>query len=459
MSDRGRPLTDRERGFPEYDVYDLSEALWLSGQRVSHEASKAIHESETLSEAVTAARNHGLDVEATSDWELIEPILHYETRMGISDLYLDQFLRSAGVTHMGQIREDVDEPPVGVRHYRQGSEPIDVTTEVQSILEDNLTMIEEHAITIQERYDTTVPEEEEEDEPTFSKYLFPDWAPGIDPAYHFENVIGRDDYSPWPYATREDVIQYLGPNREDFFMKDINYSEEDKAYWRNQFAQPGGYLSGEEVLIWSQFTPDKRASVERQMVLADELDAGGFDPGSVGFTQLEAFRKVLAYGNFLGVGWNVALQRMGVEAKFRRDNEPKPPRGPGRVRASFSVPASLRTVPDYESAEQEIKNLLRNRLGRDPEDWELGVLADNILGHYRDANTEKIKAARAAFNQAQRGISGDMEIEVPNPQLRTEAFIEDRYSAEIDRTTQVQDTSVTNRLMLEAITQGARMVS
>ncbi len=440
----------------DYDGFTLTWALWRNGEDVPLEVSRKIRDAETLSEAVSIARDNGYDVEALADWEVIEPVLHYETRMGISDLYLDEFLRSAGVTHMGQVREDVAEP---ARQLRPGSEPIDVTTEVQSILEDNLTMIEEHAITIQERYDTTVPDEEEEDEPTFSKYLFPDWAPGIDPAYHLESVVGRDDYSPWPYATREDVIQYLGPNREDFFMKDINYSEEDKAYWRNQFAQPGGYLSGEEVLIWSQLTPDKRASVERQMVFADLLDAGGFDPGSVGFTQLEQFRDVLAYGNFLGVGWNVALTRMGVEAKFRRDNEPAPPRGSGAVRASFSVPASLRTVPDYESAEQETRNLLRNRLGRDPEDWELGVLADNILGHYRNANTEKIKAARAAFDQAQRGISGDMEIEVPNPQLRTEAFIEDRYSAEIDRTTQVRDTSVTNRLMLEAVTRGAGMVS
>ncbi len=442
----------------DYDGFTLTWALWRNGESVPLEVSRKIRDAETLSEAVAIARDNGYDVEALADWEVIEPVLHYETRMGISDLYLDQFLRSAGVTHMGQIRGDVAAPPD--RHLRPGSEPIDVTTEVQSILEDNLTMIEDHAITIQERYDSTVPEEEEDDEETFSAYLFPDWAPGIDPAYHFENVIGRDDYSPWPYATREDVIQYLGPNREDFFMKDINYSEEDKAYWRNQFAQPGGYLSGEEVLIWSQLTPDKRASVERQMVFADLLDAGGFDPGSVGFTQLEQFRDVLAYGNFLGVGWNVALTQMGVEAKFRRDNEPAPPpRGSGRVRASFSVPASLRTVPDYESAEQETRNILRNRLGRDPEDWELGVLADNILGHYRNANTEKIKAARAAFDQAQRGISGDMEIEVPNPQLRTEAFIEDRYSAEIDRTTQVRDTSVTNRLMLEAVTRGAGMVS
>ena len=442
----------------EYNGFTLTWALWRDNQGPSYEESKAIRDAETLSEAVALAREFGYDVERLADWEVIEPVLLYEARIGIGNLYVDQYLRSAGISHMGQLNEDL-EAEVTARHFRQTGEPVDVTTEVQSVLEDNLTLIEEHGVSIQERYDTTVPEEEEEEEETFSKYLFPDWAPGIDPTYHVEKLIRRDDYSPWPYATRKEVVRYLGPE-EDFFMKDINYSEEDKEYWRNQFAQPGGYLSGQEILIWSQFTPDKRASIERQMVEADLLDPDTFVPGSIGFTQLEQFRDVLAYGNYLGVGWNVALQRMGVEAKFRRDNEPAPPRGPGRgVRASFSVPASLRTVPDYESAEQETRNILRNRLGRDPEDWELGVLADNILGHYRDANTEKIKAARAAFNQAQRGISGDMEIEVPNPQLRTQAFIEDRYSAEIDRTTQVGDTSVTNRLMLEAITRGAGMVS
>ncbi len=439
-------------GGEEYNGFTLTWALWRDGQDVSYEVSQAIRDADSLSEAVSVARDNGLDVEALADWELIEPILEFEARKGISDLYIDQYFRSAGITNMDP---DAD---IEVRHHRPGKEPIDVTVSPRSVLEENQALIEDHSINIQDRYDATVPEEDEEDEQTFSRYLFPDWAPGIDPAYHLEFVIGRDDYSPWPYATREEVIRYLGPNQEHFFMKDINYSQEDKDFWRDQYAQPGGYLSGEEVLIWAQMTPQRRANTEKAMVEADLLEPDTFVPGSIGFTQMEQFRDVLAYGSYFGIGWAVALQRMGVEAKFRRDNAPEEPRRPGAVRASFSVPASLRTIPDYPSITQETRNLLRNRLGRDPEDWEMGVLADNMQTHYRDANTEKIKAARAAFDQAQRGISGDMEIEVPNPQLRTQAFIEDRYAAEITRTDQVRDTSTTNRLMLDAITKGAGMV-
>jgi hypothetical protein len=104
-----------------------------------------------------------------------------------------------------------------------------------------------------------------------------------------------------------------------------------------------------------------------------------------------------------------------------------------------------------------VTNLFRRRLGRDVEDWEIGVLADNMKEKYQERNAEMIKAAKAAFYQAQGGGSGLMEIEVPDPQLRAEKFIEERYAPEIARLTQVQDSAETNQRMIAAITQGARM--
>lgn len=303
---------------------------------------------------------------------------------------------------------------------------------------------------------------EEETDITYSPLLFPNiglQAP--DQAAHLR-MVTSDEYDPWgntqkDMSTRELIARELR-QEETFYGRS---GDSDLAWEKDQYSRPGGYVSGSELLTWTQISPEKRSVYEDKFVRAGLLDAEdgvfGFQPGAIGMPQMQALRQTMAVANYYGVGIDIALDRMIVD-QTAAERLAASRRGPGAQRASFSVPASLRQIPDYESIQQEVHNLARQRLGRDLEDWEIGVLADQMKGQYQNANAEKIKAARAAFYQAQSGKSGVMEVEVPDPQYRAQKFIEERYGAEIGRNDQVQDTAATNRIMIDAITRGGSMV-
>lgn len=202
--------------------------------------------------------------------------------------------------------------------------------------------------------------------------------------------------------------------------------------------------------------------LEDKWVDAGLLDPdGGYVPGSMGMPQLQAMRASMGVANLIGVGYETATNTMVRDFQaFQRAEARRAARrgGGGGGRASFTVPASLREIPDYESLAQDARNRFRQRLGRDPEEWEEAILADHLGARHRESNAERIKAARAAFYAAQGGGQGVMEVEVPNPELRNQRFIEERYGPEIDRQERIEDQAVTNKLMIDAITRGTQMV-
>ncbi len=300
-----------------------------------------------------------------------------------------------------------------------------------------------------------------EDE-TFSPLLFADWmrAGGAPDERAFLEMIAND-YEPWTISRRE--VARLTVTA----MKTAPMTGSDAAYWRNQYMTPGAYVSGQELLEYSSLSAATRERLEGKMVAAglpgmsEEDGVLSYRPGTMGTPQLTAMRIMMAEGTSTGLGYEPALDKM-VEDRRAFDRweaaaEANRPRSGARA-PSFSIPSTLRQIPDYESVSQEVQNLFRQRLGRDAEDWEIQVLAEDMQDQYRNRNAEMIKAARAAFWQAQGGASGTMEVEVPDPVLRQQAFIEERYGMEIDRLEQTGDTSVTNRMMVDAITKGSRMV-
>ena len=297
---------------------------------------------------------------------------------------------------------------------------------------------------------------EEEEDLTWSAHLLP---PGYDPGMHMRQV-GADEYNPFGYEgqfsrdARSEQITMSG-----ILASEVQYGglvQDQVDYWASQY-QFTPFFAGDGIYEWASMGADKRTWWEEQLVQAGYLDPIGFNPGDVSVIQGEAFEQVLGYAYTRGFGPEFAIQEMirNEEARERVRNRNRPG---GARRPSFSIPASLREIPDYESITQDTENLFRSRMGRDTEDWEMGILADFMQEKHRESNVEKIKAARAAFNASMSGAQGLMEVEVPNPQLRTQKFIEERYANEIDRVDQIGDTASTNRLLINAITTGSRMV-
>jgi len=150
----------------------------------------------------------------------------------------------------------------------------------------------------------------------------------------------------------------------------------------------------------------------------------------------------------------VALGIMG-DAKARQ----AAPSGGGRSAPKYSVPASLRDVPDYKALATESRNVFRQKVGRDLEDWELALLSDELGDSYKNQNDQLIKLHRAAWDDAVAG--GTMEVdygEVEDPNKSLQFDIEEKYANELDRQERVEDRSLSRNLMMDSITTGRRMI-
>jgi hypothetical protein len=75
---------------------------------------------------------------------------------------------------------------------------------------------------------------------------------------------------------------------------------------------------------------------------------------------------------------------------------------------------------------------------------------------YKAKNVASIDAARAYYEQGNRGVGE--EIEVPDPGQRTQKYLEETWGDEIDRIKDIGERSNTNNLLMQSLTQGSRMV-
>jgi hypothetical protein len=149
-----------------------------------------------------------------------------------------------------------------------------------------------------------------------------------------------------------------------------------------------------------------------------------------------------------------ALGVMG-DAKAR---SAAPTRGYGSA-PKYSVPASLREVPDYKALATESRSVFRQKVGRDLEDWELALLSDELGDSYKNRNDQLIKLHRSAWDDAVAG--GTMEVdygEVEDPNKSLQFDIEEDYANELDRQERVEDRSLSRNLMMDSITTGRRMI-
>lgn len=415
----------------------LRQTGWIDGGTEAD-----ILESQTLAEAVAIADRAGVVLTEVPMWKFLwEPRLEMEQESGdVRATSLDRRTPGEGVAQIQANRI---------------AESVQIGETVKAAVEQNIPIMD--ALT-QTGVITG------EDEEPMSSLIFPEgFGSGINDAAHIK-MVTSDDYSPWgPDQSREEMAQHM----DTMIFKDIVDSRgrehrEGREYWKNQYRQPGGYVAGQEVLTWAGMSTRTRMRLEDKWVDAGLLDPdGGYVPGSMGMPQLQAMRASMGVANLIGVGYETATNTMVRDFQaFQRAEARRAARrgGGGGGRASFTVPASLREIPDYESLAQDARNRFRQRLGRDPEEWEEAILADHLGARHRESNAERIKAARAAFYAAQGGGQGVMEVEVPNPELRNQRFIEERYGPEIDRQERIEDQAVTNKLMIDAITRGTQMV-
>jgi hypothetical protein len=205
-----------------------------------------------------------------------------------------------------------------------------------------------------------------------------------------------------------------------------------------------------------------RTMISQEIIPQEIIDAGVIDyTDPLGFTQLQVWAEAMHVSRAGQVSPMSALSVIGDRIRTERARLGEaPPTGGGARRPAYSVPLSLRTIPDYESLAQESRNELSRKLGRDAEEYELNLLADKLGGHYTTRNTEMISADKARWNAAMSGHSEDVPemVEVPNPGLRLQGDIENQYGAELDRLERGEDQAQSRRLLVDALTRGTGML-
>lgn len=248
-----------------------------------------------------------------------------------------------------------------------------------------------------------------------------------------------------------------------------------------QFQQGSGFSQ------WINFTPEQRAMRTKYMydsgliTQAQYEAAGGWSPnnrsGNTGYFEPEMGMYVggTAYGGdpfnlVLGSIWE---QAVGLSQDFQIDPmaalrsiaqqkqilEATTPRGYGGSAPKYSVPASLRTVPDYKTLAQETKGIFSSQLGRDMEDWELRLLADELHAQYERYNETAIGVHKDWWDDSVAGGTTDIDftpIETPGAAL--EFDVEEKYAAELDRYERVEDAANSRRVMMDSISLGRRMI-
>jgi hypothetical protein len=229
---------------------------------------------------------------------------------------------------------------------------------------------------------------------------------------------------------------------------------------RNRYRQGDGFSD------WMSFSTSKRTATLSYMHDQGLIPTPAYeemvDNSSSSVINLMAMEIYDAATQMAGVTGYDVNHIIGVMGDRKRQNDAiaaAQSRGYGRSAPRYSVPASLREIPDYEALAQESKEIFGNRLGREMEDWELAIVSDELQRAYKMQNKEKIEAHRAAWEDAVSGGTVDVEnIEVTNPAYEVDYYLEEKYEAELDRQDRVQERQLNNALLLDSLVTGKKMI-
>ena len=199
--------------------------------------------------------------------------------------------------------------------------------------------------------------------------------------------------------------------------------------------------SGAGAEQWRKYSPEMRANMEGKLVNAGVLREGNFIPGTDGMAQHEAWELVLDWSEYYGITPLNALRKMEAEGIYRDTSG-------GGGGGGGAGPRTVTVIPDYETIAQNSKAMLRNQLGRDMDDWEIKLVADEMQKLYR----------KQAGQQLEAQLAGSGEFEITDPQTVTQAFIEEQYDPEIQRQQAIQENSANYKLSMDVLTRGAAMV-
>lgn len=222
-----------------------------------------------------------------------------------------------------------------------------------------------------------------------------------------ENVGGM---APAFLAEAEEGPPFIGGFPEDYSVRDFKLEEAvDKAFLpgtpvyeavRGAEYTPRYYDFDQ----WRDFatkSPEYQTMVQAQLIEAGLMDPDDYIPGTWTFDAARAMEFAMFESNATGgrKTWvQVLRERAQGRAEAGLDEETK-----SLLKSRRLVLPAFRS-PDYASLSTSVKDLFRNQLGREPADWEVALLADQLNTDYRAAYDADVSALTAEFEAGNRAI-------------------------------------------------------
>jgi hypothetical protein len=242
----------------------------------------------------------------------------------------------------------------------------------------------------------------------------------------------------------EEEYGYLQPNLPAYLSQidvpDESYyfvPDDYTAYWEDNYGngiwREPRYKSSDNQAYFSlrTFSPEYLAIFQDQMVDAHLLRKGSYLPGMKDQATLAALETTMGVANMTGEWYKKIAGDMAAAGRTFRA-------GGGYVRPPFVKRTYVK--PDYEELSFASKESFRKRLGRDPHDWEMKLIADKLGGEHQ-RQFDVVEEAR--WKDYQRGTGGNKltseTIEgLESPVDVTLNYMDRKWAPEFDRKERVE---------------------
>jgi len=212
------------------------------------------------------------------------------------------------------------------------------------------------------------------------------------------------------------------------------------------------YKDGSEYSLLANEPPEIIAAVQAELVNGGLLSVGEFIPGR--WSTDEKSPEVIAFKKVLGRANATGNPDFTVALRWYVDNQES-------VDAFGAEPAYL--PPDYATASQQVKNLFKTNLKRDPKPYELEMLANQLLSDSKKAFLASQPATLDVGDiTGEESLTGDLGNHITEPEVEADTKIDPtaRLYETFDRITKPEqeriqtsaDIQTVNGIIIDAVT-------
>jgi hypothetical protein len=196
-------------------------------------------------------------------------------------------------------------------------------------------------------------------------------------------------------------------------------------------------------------SPEYIAEVKAALIEAGIIDEA--EAGPMGHWRIEDSRNmynILAEANASGKPWTTIVEEYAAAPDVDKAKA---------WRAANPFIAPVFKAPDYASLSQAVRGAFAQQIGRDPKDYELALLADQMRADFNAQHGATVSAARAQYEATARAADTGAPqsagtVQDVDPMARLSETVLSKYGPEIERVEGVQENQLNVGLLMRSLT-------